>query len=101
MEEQRFENEDAKDEYIENLEKTEKGKFIIKLKRPFEYGEKTFSQFELEEPKVKHLRKLPSNPTMNDMLKMIGLLAQESDSVLDRVSPRDLPALTEFIEAFS
>lgn len=87
-------------EYLETLEKKD-GKFIIKLDDPIEYGKDVISELEFTEPKAKHMRMMPANPTVSDMLDIIGQLCAQPKSVIDELSLGDLNKATEFFEAFS
>lgn len=85
---------------IENLEHKD-GKYIIPLSSPVKFGESTISFLEFVEPKAKHIKSMPSNPTTGDMLKVIGALCSQPDSVIDELSFKDLGLATSFFEAFS
>lgn len=77
------------------------GKYIMPLSKPIKYGEKQITELHLDEPKAKHIRKMPTNPIMDDVLKICGKLANEPDSLVDELSLKDCNRLAEFFGAFS
>ncbi len=89
-----------KNNILDELEE-KNGKFILKLIKPIEFGSEEITELELIEPKAKHIRKLPANPTTDDVLKIIGQLSNQSDSVIDEISLKDVARLSEFVEVFS
>lgn len=86
---------------LKELEKNSEGKYILKLQTPFKYGQREVTQLELSEPKAKHIRKMPSSPIMDDILKICGSLAGEPDSLIDELSLKDCNRLAEFVGAFN
>lgn len=86
---------------LEGFEK--KGdKFVIKLSKPFQFGQgRLVETLELSEPKAKHIRKMPTSPIMDDILKICGALAGEPDSLIDELSLKDCNKLAEFVSAFN
>jgi len=96
-----MENENQEKLDIKKLERTQDGKYIIKLSEPINYGKDIFTQLELEQPKAKHIRKFPQNPSVDDILKMVGSLSAQSDSVIDELSLKDVEKVSDFVEAFS
>ena len=77
------------------------GKYILILKSSIQHGKESITQLEFIEPKAKHLKMIPASPTTGDMLKVIGSLCSQSDSVIDELSLKDLGKATDFFEAFS
>ena len=90
----------SKEEVLKDFEKLENGKFKLKLKEPIEYGQETITEFILEKPKAKHVRKMRSNPGMDDVLKVIGKLSNNADSVIDELGMEDMNLLAEFFSVF-
>lgn len=76
------------------------GKYVLPLSRPIQFGETKITEFHLDEPRAKHLRDFPANPKMDDILKVVGSLAQQPDSVIDELSMKDTNSCTEFFSAF-
>lgn len=77
------------------------GKYILILKNPIQHGKESITQLELIEPKAKHLKMIPASVTTGDMLKVVGALCSQPDSVIDELSLKDLGKATDFFEAFS
>ena len=88
-------------EILESLERNQDGKYILKLNSPFQYGQREVKELLLSEPKAKHIRKMPTNPIMDDILKICGSLAGEPDSLIDELSLKDCNRLAEFVGAFN
>lgn len=78
----------------------EKGRYIIKLKYPFEYGSETFTELKLRPPKAKHMRKLKAEPDMQDMIRMVEVLSDEARSVIDELDPVDTSECVDFLGNF-
>lgn len=81
--------------------KQKDGKYILPLSSPIKHGQSEISELELSEPKAKHIRKMPTNPIMDDVLKICGSLAAQPDSVIDELSLKDCNRLAEFFGAFN
>lgn len=77
------------------------GKYVLPLSKSIKHGEREITELHLEEPKAKHIRKMPTNPIMDDVLKACGKLAAEPDSVIDELSLKDCNNLAEFFGAFN
>lgn len=77
------------------------GKYILPLSKQIKHGERTITELHLDEPKAKHIRKMPTSPIMDDVLKACGKLASEPDSVIDELSLKDCNNLAEFFGAFN
>lgn len=86
---------------LDEMERNEKGQYLFKLKRPVQYGDKLIEVIELDEPKAKHIRQLPTKPKMGDILIVVGKLCQQPDSFVDELGMGDVTRLGEYIEAFS
>lgn len=77
------------------------GKYILPLSCPIQHGQREIKELTLSRPKAKHIRKMPTNPIMDDVLKICGALAAEPDSVIDELELKDCNRLAEFFGAFS
>lgn len=86
---------------LDRLEKNKDGKYILPLLSPVKFGEDTISSLELDEPRAKHIRNLPGNPIVDDILKICADLAHQPDSVIDELCMKDVGALTDYFEAFN
>lgn len=92
---------DDKSNILDTLEKNKDGKFILPLTSPVSLGDETIKELLLDEPKAKHIRNLPGDPGVDDVLKICADLAHQPDSVIDELNMRDVGKLTSFFEAFS
>ena len=79
----------------------ENGKHKIKLDDPVKFGSELVDTLEMSVPKAKHIRKLPVQPTLDDILKICADLAGRPDSFIDELSFRDVNKLAEFFNSFS
>lgn len=77
------------------------GKYILPLSKEINYGQRVVKELHLSEPKAKHIRKMPTNPIMDDVLKICGSLAGEPDSLIDELTLKDCNKLAEFFGAFN
>lgn len=89
-----------KNNILNELEQRD-GKYIFPLSKSIQHGQTEIKQLELSEPKAKHIRKMPTNPIMDDVLKICGSLAAQPDSVIDELSLKDCNKLAEFFGAFN
>lgn len=96
-----MENERTQEQILESFERLENGKYLFKLTEKIVQGSKEITEFELFKPKARHMRQMPSNPKTDDILKIIGALAAQPDSVIDELSISDMNSLAEFFGAFS
>jgi hypothetical protein len=96
------ENQDerSKQEILKDF-KADGKKFIYVLKEPIEFGQETIKEFILEKPKAKHIRNMPKDAGMDAILKVIGSLSGQPDSVIDELDFPDMNVLAEFFTAFS
>lgn len=76
------------------------GKYIIPLSEPITHGNDKITEFRVSRPKAKHIRHLPKDPSQDDMLKMLGDLSCQPDSVIDELDVADLSEVTDLIESF-
>lgn len=86
---------------LETLEKNKDGKYILPLSAPVTFGEDTITELLLDEPKAKHIRNLPGDPIVDDVLKICADLAHQPDSVIDELNMKDVGKLTDYFEAFN
>lgn len=90
----------SKEEVLKDFTQNDKGQYVHKLIDPIQQGSETITEFILDKPKAKHVRKMQSNPGMDDVLKVIGRLSNQSDSVVDELGMEDMNILAEFFSAF-
>lgn len=95
------EPEKSKEEILKQFTQNEKGKYVHTLKVPFSIGKEEKTEFVLDIPKAKHLRRMPAKPSMDSVLKMIASLANEPDTTVDELSFEDMNILSEYVQAFS
>lgn len=91
----------SKEQVLKDFTPNEKGQYVYKLKEPITYGSETIKEFTLDKPKAKHVRGMSRNPGMDDVLKVISKLANQSNSVVDELGMEDMNILAEFFAAFS
>ncbi|PCJ13800.1 MAG: hypothetical protein COB04_16060 [Gammaproteobacteria bacterium] len=72
----------------------------IKLEYPIEYGEETISEIVLKRPKGKHLRKLPAEMDMDDILLFAGELSDLTPAQIDELDAADITKIQEKISGF-
>jgi hypothetical protein len=72
----------------------------LKLIKPFQYGSGTISELDIREPKAKDFRRMPMQPTMGDMLNLLGSLTGHAPSVIDELSVEDMTKATEIVAGF-
>lgn len=85
---------------LDDLEKNSDGKWIVPLTDPITWGKEKISHFEMVEPRAKHLRNLTSDPTMDEILKIVADLAGQSDAAIDLLCMKDTDTVSEFFGAF-
>jgi hypothetical protein len=93
--------EERKESTILSELKVVDGKYILPLSKEIKHGQRTVTELSLSEPKAKHIRKMPTNPIMDDVLKACGALAGEPDSLIDELTLKDCNKLAEFFGAFN
>ena len=76
------------------------GVFTYKLNEPIQNGSEEITEFKLEKPKAKHVRRMPQEPGMDAILKVIGSLSNQPDSVIDELCFEDMNKLAEFFSVF-
>lgn len=82
------------------LKKTDDGKWIIPLTEPVEWGDKKITQLEMSKPKAKHLRKLSTEPNMDEMLDLVADLAGQPEGMIDELEMIDATTACEFFGSF-
>lgn len=86
---------------LDELKTDKDGKYIYPLLKSIKQGSEVITEFRLDEPRAKHIRNMPANPTTGDSLDIIADLAAQAPSVIDELSLKDLTRLSEFVELFS
>lgn len=92
---------EKKENILETLKQDKEGKYILPLTKPITFGDEKISELLLDEPKAKHIRSLPGDPLVDDVLKICADLAHQPDSVIDELCMKDVGKLTDFFEAFN
>lgn len=90
----------TKENILEELEKDSDGKYILPLVNPVDFNGE-IKELKLVEPKAKHIRKMPAEPIVDDILKICADLAGQPDSMIDELSLKDVDNLSTFFEAFN
>lgn len=90
----------SKEEVLKDFNQNEKGQYVYKLAESIQFGSEKIEEFTLDKPKAKHVRKMQQNPGMDDVLKVIGRLANQPDSVIDELCMEDMNTLAEFFSVF-
>ena len=92
--------ENQENKILDKLEKNKDGKYILPLVNPITFGSEVIDHLELMEPKAKHIRKMPAEPIVDDVLKVCADLACRNDAFMDELSLKDVNSLGEFFGAF-
>jgi hypothetical protein len=74
-----------------------KAPITVKLSEPVEFGSEVVKQITLQPIKGKHLRILPTQPTLNDILKLASKLSGVSSAVFDEMSSEDVVKVSEAV----
>ena len=77
-----------------------KGSVEIKLQYPVEYDDKTYDTIVLKRPKGKHLKKLPQDPRLEDLLILAVKCSGLPNGVFDNMDGADCITVTEQIGDF-
>lgn len=93
-------NEKTKEEILSQFDFKD-GKHVHELKEAIVFGSENITEFILDKPKAKHIRKMPTEPSMDAILKVIGALANQPDKVIDELCLDDMNILAEYFSAFS
>jgi hypothetical protein len=69
----------------------------VKLIEPIEFGSETISEITLKPIRGKHLRNLPSTPTLNDILKLASKISGVSSAIFDEMCSEDVIRVSEAV----
>lgn len=72
----------------------------VKLKRPFTIGETEYSELTFKRPKARHLRGLPLDPDMGDILDFSAKLCGEAPHVIDELDAEDVMEVAAVVADF-
>jgi len=72
----------------------------IKLLEPIQFGSETITELEMQKPKAKHWRGMPSSPGMGDLLDLAGRLSGHPPKVMDELSTEDMMRVLEAVGNF-
>ena len=86
---------------LKDFERNGEGKYVIPLTSPIDFGEETIKELLFTEPKMKHIRKMSAEPTLNDILNICGNLCCQTPAVMDELSLKDGTKVAEFFGLFS
>lgn len=73
---------------------------ILKLKEPIAFGSETVTELRIRAPKAKDFRRFPMEPTMGDVLDMVGQLSGQPKPVIDELGLEDLAEVTQIVGNF-
>lgn len=68
---------------------------IYKLQKPFKFGDTLFEQLVIQAPKTKHLRKMPLQPSPDDILNLVSVLSGTSSVELNDFASVDYYGVLE------
>lgn len=72
-----------------------KKEVVVKLVEPITFGSETIKEVVLKAPKGKHLKLLPPNPALKDILNMASKVSGVSSAVIDEMCSTDVIAIAE------
>lgn len=72
-----------------------KKEVVIKLVEPITFGSETVKEVVLKSPRGKHLKLLPPNPALKDILMMASKVSGVSSAVFDEMCSTDVIAIAE------
>jgi hypothetical protein len=72
----------------------------VKLKEPIRFGEQIVDELAIRKPKAKDFRAFPMNPTMGDVLDLVGRLSGQPKQVIDELGFEDLAEVSKIVEGF-
>lgn len=91
----------TKEEILKDFPLSGDGKYTYTLKESIEHGTERIEKFILLAPKAKHIRKMKNNDQrVDEVLKVVGMLAGQPDSVIDELCLTDTNKLIEFFSVF-
>ena len=91
---------DRPDLRASDFETNENGRFIFPLKFPFLFGTREVNELILRKPKTKHIKKLSSEPTFGELIRVVEVLSDEAGSLVDEIDPSDMVTAVEFVGKF-
>ena len=71
-----------------------------KLKYPFKWDEKEYTEIKMQRPKGKHIKKLSDNPNVGDLLDIAAKCSGILPRVFDEMDVADSIAITEVVADF-
>lgn len=85
---------------IEVVDKEEKQaprktEITVKLVEPISFGSDTVTHITLKAPRGKHLKLLPPNPALKDILTIASKVSGVSSAVIDEMCATDVIAIAE------
>lgn len=85
---------------MSNGSKGKQDKVTVQLSEAVKHGEDDYRVLEIRKPKGKHLRNMPMEPTMGDMLNLAAELAEVPYSVMDELEWVDLEKVMDAVGNF-
>jgi hypothetical protein len=72
----------------------------VKLKEPVTFGSEVVAELHLRRPRAKDFRRFPMQPTIGDVLDLVGVLAGQPKPVIDELGVADLSAVMGIVGDF-
>ena len=72
----------------------------VLLREPIPFGSETIGELKLRKPKAKDFRRFPMEPTLGDVLDLVGQLAGQPKAVIDELGAEDLMEVTRIVGNF-
>jgi hypothetical protein len=80
---------------------SQSGVKVLKLQEPIIVGSgEPIEQLTFQKPKAKHFRRFPTEPTMGDVLDLLGKLCGRSSIEMDELSVVDMMEATQIVMGF-
>ena len=73
---------------------------VIPLTYPVSDGEKTITELALRRPRAADIKDFPAEPTMGDMLRLVGRLSGQFEYMIDRLDLSDATRVLAVVQAF-
>ena len=73
---------------------------LVQLQFPFEWDGKKYDSIQLKRPKGKHLKGLPSEPTLDDLIRVAQKVTGIASPIWDEMDGADMMIVAEKIGDF-
>lgn len=65
------------------------GATVYQLKKPIKFGEEMVEQIIIQPPKTKHLRKMPLQPSPDDIMNLVSVLSGTTSAEINELGSVD------------